>query len=120
MLLTTEIDVEGITPLLDSLGIQSTLESAVNMAMIKEAMSGNVKAYNAIKDVIGQTTKSDKDLEQQQIDIDKQRAELKRQTEMLEKQRLEIEKLRKQVEPVDEFEKLDELIASIDRMADSE
>ena len=102
MLLTTEIDVEGITPLLESLGIQSTLESAVNMAMIKEAMAGNVKAYNAIKDVIGQTAKTDQDLKQQELDIEKQRIELERQRADLEKQRLEIERLRKTVNPMED------------------
>lgn len=37
------------------------------MAMIKEALAGNVKAYVAIKDVLGQTSKSDTDLEEQQL-----------------------------------------------------
>ncbi len=49
------------------MGLDSTLESAVNMAMIKEALEGNVKAYVAIKDVLGQTSKSDTDLEEQQL-----------------------------------------------------
>nr|DAU62359.1 MAG TPA: hypothetical protein [Caudoviricetes sp.] len=49
------------------MGLDSTLESAVNMAMIKEALAGNVKAYVAIKDVLGQTSKSDTDLEEQQL-----------------------------------------------------
>lgn len=65
LLLTTEIDNSEWTPLLQALGLDSTLESAVNMAMIKEALSGNVKAYIAIRDTIGQTTKSDKDLNEQ-------------------------------------------------------
>lgn len=66
-LLTAEIDSEEWTPLLQALGLDSTLESAVNMAMIKEAMSGNVKAYMAIKDVLGQTSKSEEDLEEQKL-----------------------------------------------------
>ncbi len=37
------------------------------MAMIKEALAGNVKAYVVIKDVLGQTSKSDTDLEEQQL-----------------------------------------------------
>lgn len=37
------------------------------MAMIKEALAGNVKAYMAIKDVLGQTSKSDTDLEEQKL-----------------------------------------------------
>ena len=66
-LLTTEIDSTEWTPILKAMGLDSTLESAVNMAMIKEALAGNVKAYVAIKDVLGQTSKSDIDLEEQQL-----------------------------------------------------
>ena len=47
--------------------MDSTLESAVNAAMIREAMAGNVKAYIAIRDTLGQTTKSEADLEEQKI-----------------------------------------------------
>lgn len=65
LLLTAEIDNQEWTPLLQAMGLDSTLESAVNMAMIKEALAGNVKAYVAIRDTIGQTTKSDKDIDEQ-------------------------------------------------------
>lgn len=67
LLLSAEIDSEEWTPFLESLGIDSTLEAAVNAAMIREALSGNVKAYLAIKDVLGQTSKSDADIEEQQL-----------------------------------------------------
>lgn len=70
MLLTTEIDSPEVTPFLKALGIDSTLESAINMAMIKEAMNGDVKAYVAIRDTIGQTTKSDADIEEQKVRTD--------------------------------------------------
>lgn len=66
-LLTAEIDSPEWTPLLEALGLDSTLESAVNAAMIREAMAGNVKAYIAIRDTLGQTTKSEADLEEQKI-----------------------------------------------------
>lgn len=65
LLLTAEIDSPEWTPILQELGLDSTLESAVNMAMIKKALLGDVKAYVAIRDTIGQTTKSDKDLDEQ-------------------------------------------------------
>ena len=65
LLLTAEIDNPEWAPILQALGLDSTLESAVNAAMIKEALAGNVKAYVAIRDTIGQTTKSDKDLDEQ-------------------------------------------------------
>lgn len=35
------------------------------MAMIEQAMLGNVKAFVAIRDTLGQTTKSEEDLEEQ-------------------------------------------------------
>lgn len=65
LLLTAEIDNPEWTPILQELGLDSTLESAVNMAMIKKALLGDVKAYVAIRDTLGQTTKSDRDLEEQ-------------------------------------------------------
>lgn len=65
LLLTAEIDSPEWTPLLEALGLDSTLESTVNAAMIREALAGNVKAYIAIRDTLGQTTKSDEDLEEQ-------------------------------------------------------
>lgn len=64
-LLTAEIDSKEWTPFLESLGLDSTVEAAVNAAMIREALSGNVKAYIAIRDTLGQTTKSEEDLEEQ-------------------------------------------------------
>lgn len=66
-LLTAEIDSPEWTPVLQVLGLESTLESAVNAAMIREALAGDVKAYLAIKDVLGQTTKSDTDIEEQKL-----------------------------------------------------
>lgn len=66
-LLTAEIDNPEWTPLLEALGLDSTLESAVNAAIIREALVGDVKAYIAIRDTLGQTTKSEADLEEQKI-----------------------------------------------------
>lgn len=66
-LLTAEIDNPEWTPLLEALGLDSTLEAAVNAAIIREALAGDVKAYIAIRDTLGQTTKSEADLEEQKI-----------------------------------------------------
>ena len=41
------------------------------MAMVEKAAMGDVKAYNAIKATIGQTDKSEADLEEQQIRTDR-------------------------------------------------
>lgn len=75
MLLTSKIDSPEWTPMIESLGLDSTLESAVNAAMVKQALDGDVKAYNAIREVIGQTIKSDIDLKEQEARINKLRAE---------------------------------------------
>ena len=52
---------------MEKLGLESTLEAAVNAAIIREALAGDVKAYIAIRDTLGQTTKSEADLEEQKI-----------------------------------------------------
>ena len=66
-LLTTEIDSTEWTPILKAMGLDSTLESAVNMAMIKEGLAGNVKAYEAIARYSGQSDRTDADAEEQRI-----------------------------------------------------
>ena len=53
-----------------------TLETVISAAMVREAMNGNVKAYMAIKDVLGQTSKSDVDLEEQKLRMDATKANM--------------------------------------------
>lgn len=92
LLLTAKIDSPEWTPMLEALGLDSTLESAVNAAMIREALAGNVKAYIAIRDTLGQTTKSDADLEEQQARVDKEQAQaeaIKRKSEQGETDEIE-------------------------------
>lgn len=71
MLLTAEIDSEEYKPVLEALGLECTLESALNMAIIKEGLAGNVKAYEAIAKYAGQGTGTDADLEEQRIRTDR-------------------------------------------------
>lgn len=66
-LLTMKVEVEGLSDILRADGGESTYEELITMAMIEKAMRGDVKAYLAIKDVLGQTSKSDVDLEEQQL-----------------------------------------------------
>lgn len=75
-LLTIEINSEEWTPFLKANGIDSTLEAAVNAAMIREALNGNVKAYMAIKDVLGQTSRSEADLEEQKLRMNAAKAKM--------------------------------------------
>ncbi|QOV19044.1 hypothetical protein INP51_13950 [Blautia liquoris] len=74
LLLTAEIDSPEWTPILEALGLDSTLESAVNGAMIKEALSGNVKAYEAIAKYAGQTAKPDEDIRNREADTELKQA----------------------------------------------
>ena len=75
MLLTAEIDSEEWKPVLEALGVECTLESALNMAMIKEGLAGNVKAYEAIAKYAGQSAQTDADLEEQVAKIQLMKAQ---------------------------------------------
>lgn len=77
-LLTAEIDSQEWTPVLEALGLDSTLESALNMAMIKEGLSGNVKAYEAVAKYAGQSRQTQADEEEQRAHIDQMKANTKR------------------------------------------
>lgn len=66
-LLTMRVEVEGLSDILRADGGESTYEEIITMAMIEKAMRGDVKAFMAIKDVLGQTSKSEEDLEEQKI-----------------------------------------------------
>ena len=81
LLLTAKIDSPEWTPLLESLGLDSTLEAAVNAAMIREALNGNVKAYEAIAKYSGQSDRTEADHEEQRARVDKEQA----QTEAIKK-----------------------------------
>lgn len=72
-LLTTEINDSEWVPVLESLGIKNTLESAVNMAMIKRALAGDVRAYEAVAKYSGQRAGTDEDLEEQKIRTERAR-----------------------------------------------
>lgn len=70
-LLTAKIDNPEWTPVLEALGLDSTLEAAVNAAMIREALAGNVKAYEAIAKYSGQSQQTEADDEEQRIRTDR-------------------------------------------------
>lgn len=92
-LLTAEIDSPEWSPLLHELGLDSTFESAINAAIIKKALSGNVNAYLAIRDTLGQTTKSKKDKEEQQANIEQTKAQtekIKREQEREKEEEIKI------------------------------
>ena len=66
LLLTAEIDNEEWKPVLESLGVECTLESALLMAQIKEAMQGNTKAAYFVAQYAGQNAQTDADDKEQQ------------------------------------------------------
>lgn len=67
--LTMQAHVDGLSDVLIADGGESTYEEIITMAMINQAMLGDVKAYNAIMKVVGQTDKSEADLEEQAAKI---------------------------------------------------
>ena len=71
MLLTAEIDSEEWKAVLEALGVECTLESALLMAQIKEAMQGNTKAAYFVAQYAGQSGQTDADLEEQKIRTDR-------------------------------------------------
>lgn len=73
-LLTTEIDNEEWKPVLEPLGLECTLESAMLLAQIKEAMNGNTKAAYFVAQYAGQSDKTDADLEEQRSKVELNRA----------------------------------------------
>jgi hypothetical protein len=73
-LLTAKIDSPEWTPVLEAMGFESTLESAVNAAMIREALAGNVKAYEAIAKYSGQSEKAEEDIRNRDADTELKKA----------------------------------------------
>lgn len=69
LLLTAKIDSPEWTPVLEALGVDSTLEAALNMAMIKEGLAGNVKAYEAIARYSGQSARTEPDQKNVEADV---------------------------------------------------
>lgn len=74
MLLTAKIDNPEWEPILESLGVEPTLESAMLMSQIKEAIAGNTKAAYFVAQYAGQSDKTERDLEEQRADIELKKA----------------------------------------------
>lgn len=73
-ILTTEIDNNEYKPILEALGIECTLESAILMSMIKAALEGNVKAAYFVAQYAGQSDKPDEDINNREADTELKRA----------------------------------------------
>lgn len=70
LLLTTEIDNEEWKPVLESLGVECTLESALLMAQIKMALAGDTQAAKFVAQYSGQSARAEEDLENKKADTE--------------------------------------------------
>lgn len=70
MLLTAEIDSEEWKPVLESLGVECTLESALLMAQIKLALAGDTRAANFVAQYSGQSSRAEEDLENKKAETE--------------------------------------------------
>lgn len=74
LLLTAKIDNPDWTPVLEALGLESTLESAMLAAQIKEAMEGNTKAAYFVAQYAGQSGYCDEDIRNRTADTELKQA----------------------------------------------
>jgi hypothetical protein len=74
MLLTAEIDSEEYKPILEALGVECTLESALLMAQIKEALAGNTKAAYFVAQYAGQSDRPDEEIKNREADTELKQA----------------------------------------------
>lgn len=70
LLLTAEIDNEEWKPVLESLGVECTLESALLMAQIKAALSGDTQAAKFVAQYSGQSNRAEEDLENKKAETE--------------------------------------------------
>lgn len=70
MLLTAEIDSEEWSPVLESLGVECTLESALLMAQIKQALTGDTQAAKFVAQYSGQSNRAEEDLENKKAETE--------------------------------------------------
>lgn len=70
MLLTAEIDSKEWSPVLESLGVECTLESALLMAQIKQALTGDTQAAKFVAQYSGQSNRAEEDLENKKAETE--------------------------------------------------
>lgn len=74
MLLTTEIDSEEWKPVLEALGVECTLESALLMAQIRAALAGNTKAATFVAKYSGQSPEPEENRRNREADTELKKA----------------------------------------------
>lgn len=70
MLLTAKVDSPEWEQVLNSLGVDCTLESALLMAQIKKAVNGDTKAASFVAKYSGQSDKTDEDIKNRDADTE--------------------------------------------------
>lgn len=70
LLLTAEIDNEEWKPVLESLGVECTLESALLTAQIKMALAWDTQAAKFVAQYSGQSARAEEDLENKKADTE--------------------------------------------------
>lgn len=74
MLLTAEMDSEEWKPVLEALGVECTLESALLMAQIKEALAGDTKAATFVAKYSGQSPEPEENRRNREADTELKKA----------------------------------------------
>ena len=74
MLLTAEIDSPEWKPMLETLGVDCTLESAMLMAQIKQAMLGSTKAATFVAKYSGQSPEPEENRRNREADTELKKA----------------------------------------------
>lgn len=74
MLLTAEIENEEWKPVLESLGVECNLESALLVAQIKEALKGNTKAAIFVAKYAGQSPEPEENRRNREADTELKKA----------------------------------------------
>ena len=70
LLLTAEIDNKEWKPVLESLGVECTLESALLMAQIKAALDGDTQAAKFVAQYSGHSNRAEEDLENKKAETE--------------------------------------------------
>lgn len=73
-LLTTKIDNPEWTPVLEAMGLESTLETAMLAAQIKEAVNGNTKAAYFVAQYAGQSPEPEENIKNREADTELKKA----------------------------------------------
>ena len=74
LLLAAKIDSPEWAPVLEALGLESTLESAMLAAQIKEAMEGNTKAAYFVAQYAGQSPEPEENIRNREADTELKKA----------------------------------------------